>query len=215
MESTNYKSVELTDGNNHKHDEVEAPVFEGHPVNGIISKDELEYLCKPNISIPNVLQRLSTEVSSGLEGAEANRRLALYGSNELMKQKKIPLWLLFLSQFANLIIIILLTAAVVSIIVGELVEGVAVIVIVLITATMATYTEHSSSNALEALAQLTDPHSHVYRDGRVQVIRTCELVPGDIVQLSPGDLVRATVHLATVPTSPFIWHSSMLPKLPV
>jgi hypothetical protein len=168
-----------------------AIVGKPHPDMGTISKEELEKLCKPVVPIDTVGQRLSTDISSGLSEAEAHRRLVLYGSNELTKESKMPLWLLFLSQFANLILIILLTAAVVSIIVGELVEGIAVIIIVLITATMGTYTEYSSGNALEALAQLTDPHTHVYRGGKLEIVRTPELVPGDVVQLSPGDLVRS------------------------
>ena len=199
--STTYKHVEFSDRSN---GDVESSVT-GHPPNDTITKEELERLCKPGVPVATVLQRLSTDGVAGLNAAEADRRLELYGSNELLKQRKIPLWMLFLSQFANLILIILLAAAVVSVIMGELVEGVAVVIIVLITAIMATYTEHSSSNALEALAQLTDPHSHVYRQGKLEVIRTPELVPGDIVQLSPGDLVSNYYYycygMVIVPTS--------------
>lgn len=171
--------------------DIELAAFKGksHPEVGSISLEELKSLCSPEIGIESVEQRLGTDISTGLTTGEAQRRLALYGSNELSKETKMPLWLLFLSQFANLILIILLAAAVVSIIVGELVEGVAVIIIVLITAIMGTYTEYSSGNALEALAQLTDPHTHVLRGGKLETVRTPELVPGDIVQLSPGDLV--------------------------
>ncbi|CAE7675983.1 unnamed protein product, partial [Symbiodinium microadriaticum] len=152
MSLTKYENVELT-AFGHIHDMESAE--ESHPADGTLAKEELERLCKPGVPIANVLQRLSTDVSIGLNTIEARRRLDLYGSNELLKQQKIPIWLLFLSQFVNMILIILLAAAVASIIMGELVEGIAVIIIVLITAIMATYTEHSSSNALEALAQLT------------------------------------------------------------
>jgi P-type Ca2+ transporter type 2C len=154
------------------------------------TQKELQNFCQPSIQVETVIEKLRTDISMGLSTVEAHRRLDHYGTNELSKQTKMPLWLLFLSQFTNLILIILVIAAIVSIVVGELVEGLAVIIIVIITALMGTYTEYSSGNALEALAQLTDPHTNVYRDGKLEHIRTPELVPGDIVQLSPGDLVR-------------------------
>lgn len=103
----------------------------GHPEGAAISKEELIELCQPALTHTDVLKRLSTDAVNGLTTEEAEKRLLVYGNNELMKQSKMPLWLLFISQFANLIIMILLTAAVVSIIVGELVEGIAVIIIVL------------------------------------------------------------------------------------
>lgn len=175
-------------------DDVEVHLKQ-HPEDRALTKEELEYLANPFVPLDDVLMALSTDASDGLTIPAAANRLELYGANELTKQGKMPLWLLFLSQFANLIILILLAAAVVSIIVGELVEGVAIIIIVLITASVATLTEYSSSNALAALAQLTDPHTHVYRGGKLEVIRTPELVPGDIVELSPGDLVPADIRI--------------------
>ena len=163
----------------------------------IINNDELENLCNPDVPIGDAIKVLKSNVTLGLSTEEAAKRLNDYGLNELEKKGRMPLYLLFLSQFANLIIIILMVAAVVSIIVGELVEGVAVVVIIIITVSLSTATEYSSGNALEALAQLTDPHTHVYRDGSLQVIRTPEVVPGDIIELSPGDLVPADVRLIT------------------
>lgn len=165
------------------------------PITLTISPDRLHEFSDPDVSIESVVSQLSSHADSGLSTAEAGRRLGLYGVNELEKKGKMPFLVLFLSQFANLIIVILIIAAIVSIIVGELVEGVAVIVIILITVCLSTFTEYSSGNALDALAQLTDPHTHVYRNGELRKIRTPELVPGDIIELSPGDLVPADVRI--------------------
>ncbi|CAN0415290.1 unnamed protein product, partial [Ectocarpus fasciculatus] len=118
-----------------------------------------------------------------------------YGENKLEQKGRMPFILLFLSQFVNMIIVILIVAATVSMIIGELVEGIAVIVIILLTVCLSTATEYSSGNALEALSQLTDPHTHVFRDGKLQKVRTPELVPGDIIELSPGDLVPADTRI--------------------
>jgi magnesium-transporting ATPase (P-type) len=160
-----------------------------------LTTDELHSMCEPQVPIDTVAQQLGVDLDSGLSAAEAARRLAVYGVNELEKKGKMPFMVLFLSQFANLIIIILIVAAIVSIIVGELVEGVAVIVIILITVCLSTATEYSSGNALDALAQLTDPHTHVYRNGELKKTRTPELVPGDVIELSPGDLVPADIRV--------------------
>jgi magnesium-transporting ATPase (P-type) len=160
-----------------------------------LTADHLQELCDPQVSIDDVALQLSSNLDAGLSTADADHRLKIYGVNELEKKGKMPLWVLFLSQFANLIIVILIVAAIVSIIVGELVEGVAVIVIILITVSLSTATEYSSGNALDALAQLTDPNTHVYRNGELKKIHTPELVPGDIIELSPGDLVPADVRI--------------------
>ena len=163
----------------------------GGTASAFFTTEELHNLCDSQITFDDIARTLSTNFKTGLSTAEAARRLEAYGFNQLEKKGKMPFFLLFLSQFANLIIIILIVAAIVSIIVGELVEGIAVIVIILITVCLSTATEYSSGNALEALAQLTDPHTHVYRDGELRKVRTPELVPGDIIELSPGDLVPA------------------------
>jgi Ca2+-transporting ATPase len=160
-----------------------------------LSIDDLQELGAEQAPINEVLLRLGTNLDDGLSSAEAARRLALYGSNELEKKGRTPLILLFLSQFLNLLIVILIIAAVVSIIVGDIAEGIAVIVTILITVGLSTFSEYSSGNALEALSQLTDPHTHVFRDGKLSVIRTPEIVPGDIIQLSPGDLVPADARI--------------------
>lgn len=160
-----------------------------------LENEEAQMLCNPQVTLEEVALRMQCDLHKGLTAIEAEHRLDVYGLNELEKKKKMSIFVLFLSQFANSMIIILVVAAVVSIVVGEMVEGIAVMVIILITVSLSTLTEHSSGNALDALAQLTDPHTHVYRDGELRVIRTPELVPGDLLELSPGDLVPADIRL--------------------
>ena len=160
-----------------------------------LSKDEIGQLTDPKLSIEEVMTRLEVTEELGLSSAEAAARYLTYGENAITKEKKMPLWLLFLSQFLNFVILILLAAAIVSIVVGEHAEGGAVIAIVFITVAIATGSEYSSSNALEALAELSNPHAHVYRNGRLEVVSTPHLVPGDIVELSPGDLIPADIRI--------------------
>lgn len=160
-----------------------------------LTTDQLQGFCDPRAAVNHVVKELRSNTEKGLTSAEAASRLLQYGPNQLEQKGRMPLFLLFLSQFINMIICILGIAATVSMIIGEFVEGIAVIVIILITVGMSTFTEYSSGNALEALSQLTDPHSHVIRDGKVQIVRTPELVPGDIVELSPGDLVPADIRI--------------------
>jgi Ca2+-transporting ATPase len=160
-----------------------------------LNKDEIGLLTDPKLPIEEVLARLEVTEELGLSSAEAAARYLTYGENAITKEEKMPLWMLFLSQFLNFVILILLAAAIVSIVVGEHAEGGAVIAIVFITVAIATGSEYSSSNALEALAELSNPHAHVYRDGRLDVISTPHLVPGDIVELSPGDLIPADIRI--------------------
>ena len=160
-----------------------------------LSKEELQGYSDPEYTIKAVVAELGSNVETGLSSVEAAQRLLAYGENKLEQKGRMPFILLFLSQFVNMIIVILIVAATVSMIIGELVEGIAVIVIILVTVCLSTATEYSSGNALEALSQLTDPHTHVVRDGKLQKVRTPELVPGDIIELSPGDLVPADTRI--------------------
>jgi Ca2+-transporting ATPase len=142
-----------------------------------------------------ISKKLGTDVEKGLDTAQAGCVLEEVGPNELEADPRTPIHIIFLLQFYNLIIGMLLFAAVASLALQEYVEGIAILFIVTLNAVIATVQENSASNALEALAQLSSPQSSVVRDGVEQLVDSKLLVPGDIVLLRTGDIVPADVRL--------------------
>lgn len=146
-------------------------------------------------SIESILRHFSVNDSEGLPNDEAEKRLALHGPNSLEAETKTPVYIIFLLQFMNLIIGLLMAAALASIALQEFVEGIAIIAIVTLNAVIATVQEMSASNALDALQKMTSPQCVVVRGGRQLVIPSVELVVGDIVILTTGDIVPADIRL--------------------
>jgi Ca2+-transporting ATPase len=132
---------------------------------------------------------------SGLSQAEAEKRLTEYGSNELRKEKRSSPIKLFLEQFTDILIIILLIATGLSIAVGELIDALVIIVIVLATAVLGFVEEFRSEKAVEALKKMTAPTATVLRDGKEVKISTGQIVPGDVLLLYTGDKVPADARL--------------------
>jgi P-type Ca2+ transporter type 2C len=128
----------------------------------------------------------------GLSEAEAGRRLAEHGRNQLTEAPKEPRWRAFLRQFQDLMIIILLVAAVVSLMVSrEWETPTAIAVVVLLNATIGFVQESKAEASLEALRKMTTTVATVRRDGRTVRLDAIELVPGDVVVLEAGDRVPA------------------------
>ena len=132
---------------------------------------------------------------AGLTAAEAARRLVEYGSNELQAAHRISAWSIFLGQFKNLLIVILLIATVVSAFLGHEIEAVAIAVIVLFAVLLGFGQEFRAERAIEALRQMAAPTATVLRDGQETEIPACELVPGDVILLRAGDKIPADARL--------------------
>ncbi|MCJ7425267.1 cation-translocating P-type ATPase [Candidatus Bathyarchaeota archaeon] len=132
---------------------------------------------------------------TGLSQEEAQKRLQQYGSNELRKEKGNSPVRLFLEQFADILIIILLVATGLSIYLGEFVDAIVIIAIVMACAILGFVEEFRSEKALEALKKMTAPTALVLRDGKEVKIWTSEIVPGDIILLYTGDKVPADARL--------------------
>jgi Ca2+-transporting ATPase len=146
------------------------------------------------IEIEETLQALKAK-ETGLSQEEAQKRLQEFGPNELKKEKgKSPIKL-FVEQFADILIIILLIATGLSIYLGELIDAVVIIAIVMACAILGFVEEYRSEKALEALKKMTAPTAMVLRDGKEEKIQTSEIVPGDIVLLYTGDKVPADARL--------------------
>jgi len=152
-----------------------------------------------NLSVSEVIESLNSG-TQGLTGEEAERRLAQFGPNELTEKGKKPQWMLFLEQFKNFLIIILLIAAIVSGVLaitgeGDIWDPILIVVIVLFAAGLGFFQESRSEKAMEALKQMTAPTATVIRDGEEEDIPARDLVPGDIILLQTGDRIPADSRL--------------------
>ena len=131
----------------------------------------------------------------GLSSAEAQRRLLADGPNSLDKTAPISPLAIFAAQFGSIVIWILIGAALISLALGEIAEGVSIIVIVVINAAIGFAQEFRAENAAAALARLTAPRARVIRDGGSVIIPAAGVVVGDILVLEGGDLVAADARL--------------------
>jgi len=149
-----------------------------------------------------VLKQLSVDPGEGLSTAEVSVRRERYGENKLREKKKKTTLQRFLDQFKDVMILILIAAAIVSFVVvcvesnwGELFEPALILLIVILNAVMGVYQEGKAEKALDALKNMSAPHARVIRDGKETVIDAALLVPGDIIRLEAGDFVPADCRL--------------------
>lgn len=146
-------------------------------------------------------ERLSTDPERGLSSGEAKRRLGQYGKNEIQGAKRQNLLVRFLGQFKDFMVLILLASAGVSFLVSrmrgdnEYIDSIIILAIVVCNAVIGMVQELKADKAIEALKKLTSPHARVLRDGRKHTVESWELVPGDVVILSAGDMVPADIRL--------------------
>lgn len=148
-------------------------------------------------------EALSKAVSrtSGLTAKETAERLVKYGANELRGKKKPPLFKVFLRQFLNPLIYVLLAAGIISLIsqfiTGEqhFIDAIVIFGVIILNAAIGTFQENQAEKAMEALLEMAAPRAKVKRNGSVENIPAREIVPGDILLLETGDKVPADVRL--------------------
>ena len=131
----------------------------------------------------------------GLSQAEASRRFALDGPNELAALGQTQIWATFAAQFKNVLVLILLLATLASGLMGHAVEATVIAIIVLFAVVLGFVQEYRAGRALDALRQLAAPNAHVIRSGEQHTIPAREVVPGDIMRLHNGDRVPADARL--------------------
>lgn len=143
------------------------------------------------------MARMSREnsVFSGLSSAEAEKRLAKHGENILSHKKAIHPARIFAGQFKDFMVMILLGATVISVLMGEAVEALTIVVIVLVNALLGFLQEYKTEKTLEALKNMAAPTAKVIRDGNEMEIPAVDVVPGDLLVLSAGDRVPADARL--------------------
>jgi P-type Ca2+ transporter type 2C len=142
-----------------------------------------------------ILKQLATPPDTGLTSEEVARRLESYGPNQLTEAPGTTFWQMLLDQFNNFVVIMLLVAAGISAILGDWVEAGAILIIVILNATLGVIQERRAEQALAALKKLSAPDAKVIRDGQRQAIPSPQLVPGDIVLLEAGNYVPADIRL--------------------
>jgi Ca2+-transporting ATPase len=146
----------------------------------------------------DVLSRLTTNTEQGLSEADASKRRSQYGPNELPVESGTSLWELLISQFTDVMVLVLIVAAVVSIVIGDTKDAIVIMAIVVLNAALGFFQEYQAEQALAALGAMQTPQVRVRRGGHVLEVSAVDLVPGDIVLLEAGDRVPADGRLVEV-----------------
>ncbi|MCX8158090.1 MAG: cation-translocating P-type ATPase [Candidatus Diapherotrites archaeon] len=153
----------------------------------ILTESDIKYWA---LGAKEVIKILNSS-DKGLSNKEAAQRLEKYGPNEIKKEKEVTPLEVFLNQFKNTFIILLIFAGILSLIIGETLEGAAIFFIIILNATLGFIQEYKAEKAIESLKKMTSPNAIVLRDGIEQKIPSAEIVPGDIVILEAGSIVPA------------------------
>jgi P-type Ca2+ transporter type 2C len=145
-----------------------------------------------------VVHALGTDAANGLSSTEARKRLVRYGLNQLAAEPRIPAWKKFLSQFRNVLVILLLVATGISFVLWLYerdsalpYEAIAISAVVVLNAVLGFIQEERAESAIAALRQMAAAQAHVTRDGEPTTVPATEVVPGDILLIEEGDTVSA------------------------
>jgi Ca2+-transporting ATPase len=148
-----------------------------------------------NHDLNNLANELASDLAKGLASEEVKRRLQRDGRNELRKSRTVSAPIIFLRQFASLVIWVLIGAAGISLYLGEKADGIAIITIVILNAIIGFFQEFRAEKAAASLARLAAPKARVMRGGHAVVCAADEVVAGDVLLLEAGDLVAADARL--------------------
>ena len=142
---------------------------------------------------------LEVDPALGLTADEVERRREEYGSNELEEEPTTPPWRIFVGQFFDTMIVVLLVAMLVTVLIDEVTDAIVIGAIVVLNAIIGFVQEYRAEQAMAALRRMSAPSARVLRDGRQQTVTAGEIVPGDIVVLEAGDVVPADLRLVECP----------------
>ncbi|HGD0579515.1 TPA: calcium-translocating P-type ATPase, PMCA-type [Clostridium perfringens] len=142
-----------------------------------------------------ILQELDVDEKNGLSSTEALRRLEKYGKNKLETKKKKTLFKQFLSQLKDVMIYILIIAAIISAFLGEISDALIILLVIIINAVIGVIQESKAEKALDALKELSTPKALVKRDGSLKKILSEDIVPGDIVIIDAGRYIPGDLRL--------------------
>ncbi|PWX47379.1 calcium-transporting P-type ATPase, PMR1-type [Clostridium perfringens] len=142
-----------------------------------------------------ILQELDVDEKNGLSSTEALRRLEKYGKNKLETKKKKTLFKQFLSQLKDVMIYILIIAAIISAFLGEISDALIILLVIIINTVIGVIQESKAEKALDALKELSTPKALVKRDGSLKEILSEDIVPGDIVIIDAGRYIPGDLRL--------------------
>ncbi|MCM3160441.1 calcium-translocating P-type ATPase, SERCA-type [Metabacillus litoralis] len=142
-----------------------------------------------------VMDSINTDGDSGLTSKEVQKRTQKFGLNELKEADRPSAIIIFLSQFKDFMVLVLLAATLISGLLGEYIDAIAIIAIVVVNGILGFFQERKAERSLEALKELSAPQVNVLRNGQWEKILSKELVPGDIVKFSSGDRIGADMRL--------------------
>lgn len=150
-----------------------------------------------NYELMNSDEVISELVSdkNGLTDNEVKKRLVMYGKNILPKEKKDSIYKIFFSQFANAITLILVLTCIFSFMVNEIVDGIAIVLIIMIDVIMGTIQEYKAKKSAESLSNMIKVNTKVLRNGREKIVDSEDLVVGDVFYLESGDKVSADARI--------------------
>lgn len=142
-------------------------------------------------SIDEAIEYWQTDRFNGLSTKEVQTRLSKFGSNEMIEQDKISCWKRFIAQFQDFMVLVLLVATLISAMLGEYIDAITILAIVILNAILGFVQEYRAEQSLAALKKLTAPTARLLRNGMIQSVPAKDVVPGDIVILETGDRLAA------------------------
>ena len=144
----------------------------------------------------NQVLNLTGSSDKGLSTSDAEKIFLTHGPNEIAEAKKIPAWLMFLGEFKDFMIIVLVVAAIISALLGDITDTIVIIAIVILNAVVGFVQEYRAEKAMEALKKMAVSNALVIRNNSVTTISSTQLVPGDIIVLEAGNILPADVRLS-------------------
>lgn len=147
-----------------------------------------------NLSIPQIFELLNSS-EQGLSQKSVSERQEKYGMNVIIEQKKKTIFQLFLAQFSDFMILVLISAAIIAGIIGEYADTIIILGIVVLNAIIGFVQEYRAEKAIESLKKIASAESKIIRDNIVKLIPTQYLVPGDIILLESGNIIPADIRL--------------------
>lgn len=145
--------------------------------------------------IKEVEKIIGSNILTGLEQKEVNKRLAKFGENKLDEGEKVPAIFVFLAQFKDFMVIVLLVATLISGLLGEYIDAITIILIVLLNGILGFIQERKAEKSLAALKELSSPQMNVLRDGSWTKVPSTDVVIGDVVKFSSGDRIGADIRI--------------------
>ncbi|GAA0421970.1 MAG: calcium-translocating P-type ATPase, SERCA-type [Bacillota bacterium] len=147
------------------------------------------------LDVENVERKLHVAANRGLNEKQVEKRRKQYGANELEAQRKTSKWLIFLKQFQDFMVLVLLAATLVAGLLGEYIDAIAIMIIVLVNGCIGYFQEQKAEKSLEKLKELSAPMANVLRNQKWSKIPSKQVVVGDVVRVASGDRIPADIRI--------------------